>query len=422
MIVSMKARWFRTWTALVAAAALLLPSLALAQESEASWEDAPAEGEAAVPEAAAPSSAPAQQYEDRDPAALTDFAAELEPYGYWRDDPTYGRVWVPHRRVVGPDFAPYVTSGHWAVADDGGWLWVSDYPFGWVTFHYGRWVWISSVGWSWIPGRQYAHAWVVWRVGDPGYAYVGWAPMPPEYVWFDGFAVGIWFGLYTPWVFCPSAYVYHHHMHSYVLHDHHLVHSVGTHSHRYAPPRGAPPWAGPSPKHAHVPASAVPTRHTPAHPKAVAASRPSGNAAARVVRPGGRSQLGSGTRSVRPMPRPGVRLSRPRTLSGTSDQPLRSTRPSGVRVTPRATGPSRSYSPSYGYGSRPSAPSRAVSPSRSSAPSRSVAPSRSSAPSRSAPPSRSYSPGSRVAPTVAPVPSYRPAPPKAGRPGRSRRR
>jgi hypothetical protein len=122
-------------------------------------------------------------YEDADPSALTDFRDALAPYGTWREDPAYGLVWVP---AVGPDFRPYVTAGRWTY--DGGWTWLSDYPWGWVPFHYGRWVWVDGVGWEWIPGRKYAGAWVDWRVGGD---YVGWAPLPPEWVWRDGIATSV---------------------------------------------------------------------------------------------------------------------------------------------------------------------------------------------------------------------------------------
>lgn len=428
-MVSMRARWIWFASALLA---LLLAGPAVAQEGELKWEDAPAEGDdpaasqSVAPTPAPAPAAPAAQYDDRDPRALTDFAAELEPYGYWRDDPTYGRVWVPNESAVGANFAPYVTSGHWALDTNGDWIWVSDYSFGWVVFHYGRWVWISGVGWAWIPGRQYAPAWVVWRVGSPGYAYVGWAPMPPEYVWVDGVAVGVWFGLYTPWVFCPSAYVYHHHMHSYIVHDHHHVHAIASHTHRYTPPRGKPAWHGPSPKTAHVPAKAVPKHRTAANPKAAAASRPSG-ASAKVIKPGGRPELGSGTRRAAPTPR---RIESSRSL-GSSDQPLRTTRPSPsapaasrgpAPVSPAAAPPSRVYTPPPTY----SAPSRSA-PSYSapsySAPSRSYsAPSRSeSKPSKSWSPSRSSS-GSFRAPSApirpAPAPARPSGPSRGGRGGR----
>src|SRR5262249_32118523 len=92
-----------------------------------------------------------QTYADTDPTALTEFKSTLEPYGTWSDDPSYGVVWQPSAAAVGPDFQPYVSSGHWAYDDD--WLWVSDYSWGWAPFHYGRWVYIGGRGWAWIPGR-----------------------------------------------------------------------------------------------------------------------------------------------------------------------------------------------------------------------------------------------------------------------------
>ena len=106
---------------------------------------------------------------DTDPAAVSDFEGQLAPYGAWVHDSRYGYVWVPDSVVVGRDFAPYRTAGRWAVTDEGDWVWISDYDWGYIPFHYGRWVWIPARGWAWVPGRVYAPAWVEWRVGEPGY-------------------------------------------------------------------------------------------------------------------------------------------------------------------------------------------------------------------------------------------------------------
>ena len=147
----------------------------------------------------------ADSYDDSDPSALKDFRQPLDPYGTWVDDSTYGTVWVPSSTVVGPDFQPYVSAGHWAYDDD--YVWVSDYPWGWAPFHYGRWVSIEGRGWSWIPGREYRGAWVTWSVDD-GYSYLGWAPMGPTFVWFGGAAVG-WHGYWGPrWAYCPRGAVF----------------------------------------------------------------------------------------------------------------------------------------------------------------------------------------------------------------------
>jgi hypothetical protein len=145
-------------------------------------------------------------YDDQDPSALTDFHDTLSPYGTWVDDSTYGTVWVPSPSVVGPDFHPYVTAGHWVYDDD--WVWASDYSWGWAPFHYGRWALVEGRGWIWVPGRAYRGAWVTWSVDD-GYAYVGWAPLPPPFVWFGGVAVA-WRGPYLGprWVYCRHGEVF----------------------------------------------------------------------------------------------------------------------------------------------------------------------------------------------------------------------
>src|ERR1700722_7952906 len=143
----------------------------------------------------------ASEYADTDPSALTDFRGALEPYGSWQEDPNYGTVWVPSPSVVGDDFAPYVSGGHWAYDDD--YTWVSDYDWGWAPFHYGRWAYMGGSGWGWIPGRTYAGAWTTWRYGA-GYDYVGWAPLPPTWYWRGGYAVGIGVVPPAPYVFCGT--------------------------------------------------------------------------------------------------------------------------------------------------------------------------------------------------------------------------
>src|SRR5882724_6357902 len=52
---------------------------------------------------------------DTDPSALGDFHDSLAPYGTWEEDATYGTVWVPASTVVGADFTPYVSAGHWGL-------------------------------------------------------------------------------------------------------------------------------------------------------------------------------------------------------------------------------------------------------------------------------------------------------------------
>lgn len=68
--------------------------------------------------------------DDADPRAIDEFRWVLEPYGNWIEDGEWGTIWVP--AYVRKGFTPYATDGHW-----NGKEWKSDYPWGWVTFHYG---------------------------------------------------------------------------------------------------------------------------------------------------------------------------------------------------------------------------------------------------------------------------------------------
>jgi hypothetical protein len=107
------------------------------------------------------------------------FDAVLSPHGEWVLIAPYGRVWRPHRHVVGIDFMPYVTGGEW-VYTDYGWIFETRWDWGWVPFHYGRWFYAGGgQGWVWVPDTVWGPAWVEWRAGG---GYVGWAPLPPRVV------------------------------------------------------------------------------------------------------------------------------------------------------------------------------------------------------------------------------------------------
>lgn len=199
--------------------------------------------------------------------AVREFSPHLEPYGRWVDDPFYGRVWVPARRVVGVEFRPYVSGGHWELTAADEWLWVSDYPFGWVTFHYGRWAWLSAGGWGWVPGYVWAPAWVSFRVGSGGY--VGWGPRPPYSVWRGGAFVSL--GVYrpVPYVFCPTSYVFARSMPRYIVRDRHRVHSIARDTYRYRPRHAAHSVRvrSPSPREARIEPRYVPSRRVIAQPR-----------------------------------------------------------------------------------------------------------------------------------------------------------
>ena len=117
---------------------------------------------------------------------------QLDTYGTWSQDPSYGAVWMP--REVPAQWVPY-RDGHWAWVSPWGWTWVDDAPWGFAPFHYGRWAQIGP-RWAWVPGRLaprpvYAPALVAfvggsnggvsWNISIGGAARpgVGWFPLAP---------------------------------------------------------------------------------------------------------------------------------------------------------------------------------------------------------------------------------------------------
>lgn len=419
------------------------------------------------------------EYIDTDPSALSDFRDPLSPYGVWVEDSTYGTVWVPNGAVVGADFAPYQTGGHWAMTADGDWLWVSDYEWGHIPFHYGRWVWISGRGWSWIPGRVYAPAWVSWRVSD--YGYIGWAPLPPTWYWYGGSAVSLWVVPPAAFVFCPTTHVYHHHVTNYVVHDTHIIRRIGAHSHTYKPAEatvggsvhaGAAPSPGgssvvspgshrypkgPSLREARVPADVAPRVSAAPDPRSIAFSTRSGTAKIRTAPSGslgaqasgqprevsiggggatrGRVQISSNGQVIQPARRereepPTIRTPAPRERADMGASEVAPSRPQSRRVVrpdPASGAPSQWSAPA-----RPSQPSQAAPVNRHSPSHNASSPTRSapsSAPvtttrpqsSSSAAPSRPSAAPSR--PSAAPVrPSAAPSRPSAAPSRPSKRR
>lgn len=123
-------------------------------------------------------------------------AADLDRYGNWREDSTYGWVWAP---AVASGWSPYST-GYWRWDPFYGWTWVDVEPWGWTTCHYGRWVHVGG-GWAWAPGPRrarvvYAPALVAFFEGGGGMSWValGWGePLVP---WWGrpGFRGAVWWG------------------------------------------------------------------------------------------------------------------------------------------------------------------------------------------------------------------------------------
>ncbi len=111
-------------------------------------------------------------------------------------------IWVPSRSVVGASFTPYASGGSWAYTDSG-WMFESDWDWGWAPFHYGRWYREPRYGWVWVPGSVWAPAWVDWRFGG---GVVGWAPLPPRHH-------------RTVWVFARAGDMHRRHVHRYLVRD-----------------------------------------------------------------------------------------------------------------------------------------------------------------------------------------------------------
>jgi len=121
---------------------------------------------------------------------------DLDSYGSWRPDPSYGNVWYP--REVPTGWAPY-RYGHWAWIDPWGWTWVDDAPWGFAPFHYGRWAFVGGA-WGWVPGPVrvrpvYAPALVAF-VGGSNFAVsvstgpaIGWFPLGPGEVYRPAYSV-----------------------------------------------------------------------------------------------------------------------------------------------------------------------------------------------------------------------------------------
>ncbi|MBJ6763755.1 hypothetical protein JGU66_23535 [Myxococcaceae bacterium JPH2] len=107
--------------------------------------------------------------------SVATFRDVLGDAGQWVNLPSVGWVWQPDPAVVGTDFVPYVTGGQW-MESDRGWVFQTQWDWGWAPFHYGRWFVQPGRGWVWWPDEEWAPAWVDWRWGD---GFVGWEPVPP---------------------------------------------------------------------------------------------------------------------------------------------------------------------------------------------------------------------------------------------------
>jgi hypothetical protein len=107
------------------------------------------------------------------------FYDDLSQHGDWVEYERYGPVWRPGQ--VAEDWRPY-TNGRWVPTNDG-YVFESQEPWAWATYHYGNWMPTQGHGWVWVPGRTWYPSTVEWRTSpesaSPDDSYVGWAPIPP---------------------------------------------------------------------------------------------------------------------------------------------------------------------------------------------------------------------------------------------------
>ena len=125
---------------------------------------------------------------------------DLDAYGRWDTDVSYGPVWYPS--AVDAGWAPYRV-GHWVWVTPWGWTWVDASPWGFTPYHYGRWAFVHG-RWGWCPGRRivapvYAPALVVF-VGNPGWSTsvafaggggVAWFPLAPGEVYYPTYVADV---------------------------------------------------------------------------------------------------------------------------------------------------------------------------------------------------------------------------------------
>ncbi len=126
------------------------------------------------------------------PANVTYMSTEMDQYGTWESDSTYGHVWHPR---VAASWRPY-SDGQWVWVEPFGWTWVSNEPWGWTPYHYGTWV-HRPYGWAWCPGARY-QPWCPAPVHFCHYRdTVVWAPISPDEIVY-----------YTPSPYCERMHNY----------------------------------------------------------------------------------------------------------------------------------------------------------------------------------------------------------------------
>ncbi len=88
----------------------------------------------------------------RDALREGDAYDELDRYGEWTEEPSYGRVWMPSYAYGGRDPFRY---GHWEHVGLRGRSWIYSTPWAFFTFNQGRWAYLHHLNrWCWVPERR----------------------------------------------------------------------------------------------------------------------------------------------------------------------------------------------------------------------------------------------------------------------------
>jgi hypothetical protein len=157
--------------------------------------------------------------------------SDLDDYGTWNEEPTYGSVWYPNSVPVG--WAPY-SNGYWNWVGPWGWTWVDHSPWGFAPYHYGRWIY-GGGRWGWCPGPIYARPYY-------GPAYVGFlGGFHGGFGFGVGFGVGVgvgWFPLgwgeaYHPWYHAGPGYWNNINVHNTYIRNVNVIHN-GTTNYAFA--------------------------------------------------------------------------------------------------------------------------------------------------------------------------------------------
>ena len=96
--------------------------------------------------------------------------SDLDANGNWYDVPGQGYVWSPYdAQLEGASWDPY-GYGHWVYYPRYGYIWVSDYRWGYMPYQCGLWNFYDNFGWGWVPGGG-CNPW--WGGGFYGGGYYG---------------------------------------------------------------------------------------------------------------------------------------------------------------------------------------------------------------------------------------------------------